>query len=65
MAVFLLSCSALLFQVAQTRLFSATLGYHLTNLASRFTLRYGPAPRRAVAFGDGLLGVSGAPQPRP
>src|SRR5206468_3552778 len=37
-AVFLLSCSALLFQVAQTRLFSATLGYHLTFVAVSIAL---------------------------
>jgi len=37
-AVFLLSCSALLFQVAQTRLFSATLGYHLTFIAVSIAL---------------------------
>src|SRR5712692_8184080 len=37
-AVFLLSCSALLFQVAQTRLFSATLGYHLTFVAISIAL---------------------------
>ena len=37
-AVFLLSCSALLFQIAQTRLFSATLGYHLTFVAVSIAL---------------------------
>src|SRR6266700_3498235 len=37
-AVSLLSCSALLFQVAQTRLFSATLGYHLTFVAVSIAL---------------------------
>src|SRR5439155_1448148 len=37
-AVCLLSCSALLFQVAQTRLFSATLGYHLTFVAVSIAL---------------------------
>jgi len=31
-AVFALSAAALLFQFAQTRLFSATLGYHLSFL---------------------------------
>jgi hypothetical protein len=37
-AVFLLSCAALIFQVAQTRLFSATFGYHLTFVAVSIAL---------------------------
>src|SRR5437764_7195928 len=36
--VFLLSAAGLLFQFAQTRLFSATLGYHLTFLVVSGTL---------------------------
>ena len=37
-AIFLVSSGALLFQVAQTRLFSATFGYHLTYLVISISL---------------------------
>jgi spermidine synthase len=52
-AVFLLSCSALLFQVAQTRLFSATLGYHLTFVAVSIALLGVGAGATAAASLDG------------
>jgi spermidine synthase len=51
-AVFLLSCSALLFQVAQTRLFSATLGYHLTFVAVSIALLGVGAGATAAALLD-------------
>jgi spermidine synthase len=51
-AVFLLSCSALLFQVAQTRLFSATLGYHLTFVAVSIALLGVGAGASAAAMFD-------------
>jgi hypothetical protein len=51
-AVFLLSCSALLFQVAQTRLFSATLGYHLTFIAVSIALLGVGAGATAAALLD-------------
>jgi hypothetical protein len=52
-AVFLLSCSALLFQIAQTRLFSATLGYHLTFVAVSIALLGVGAGATAAALLDG------------
>jgi SAM-dependent methyltransferase len=52
-AVFLLSCSALLFQIAQTRLFSATLGYHLTFVAVSIALLGVGAGATAAALFDG------------
>ncbi|MEP6693683.1 MAG: hypothetical protein ABJB39_03475, partial [Chloroflexota bacterium] len=51
-AVFLLSCSALLFQVAQTRLFSATLGYHLTFVAVSIALLGVAAGAAAATLSD-------------
>src|SRR6266511_5394054 len=51
-AVFLLSCSALLFQIAQTRLFSATLGYHLTFVAVSIALLGVGAGATAAALID-------------
>ena len=51
-AVFLLSCSALLFQIAQTRLFSATLGYHLTFVAVSIALLGVGAGATAAALLD-------------
>ena len=55
-AVFLLSCSALLFQVAQTRLFSATLGYHLTFVAVSIALLGVGAGASAATLIDRLPG---------
>src|SRR5687768_2454486 len=55
-AVFLLSCSALLFQVAQTRLFSATLGYHLTFVAVSIALLGVGAGAAAATLIDGRPG---------
>jgi spermidine synthase len=52
LAVFLLSGSALLFQVAQTRLFSATLGYHLTFVAVSIALLGVGAGASAAALID-------------
>jgi spermidine synthase len=52
LAVFLLSSSALLFQVAQTRLFSATLGYHLTFVAVSIALLGVGAGASAAALID-------------
>ena len=52
-AVFLLSCSALLFQIAQTRLFSATLGYHLTFVAVSIALLGVGVGATAAALLDG------------
>src|SRR6202158_1015142 len=52
LAVFLLSASALLFQVAQTRLFSATLGYHLTFVAVSIALLGVGAGASAAALVD-------------
>jgi spermidine synthase len=51
-AVFQLSCSALLFQIAQTRLFSATLGYHLTFVAVSIALLGVGAGATAAALLD-------------
>jgi len=51
-AIFLLSSAALVFQVAQTRLLSATLGYHLTFLAVSIALLGVGAGATASRFFD-------------
>jgi hypothetical protein len=61
-AVFLLSCSALLFQVAQTRLFSATLGYHLTFVAVSIALLGVGAGAAAATLIDRRPGAPSTPR---